>query len=213
MPAPRLRSALVSFSRSVKDARDLADDAHKWSTPPRPGARSQITIQRRNTLTEMAFLRAFTSWESFLEETFLLYLLGHRPPNGSMPKRFGFPQTPDSAVEWCSDGKPYAKWHIEDVQRRANRWFKDGKPFTPALQGQQARLKQLVTIRNAIAHQSQSVRDKFENLVRAELGAVPPNTTVGGFLMMTKPNSTPPISFLEFYVAEILRAAQNIVPR
>jgi len=43
--------------------------------------------------------------------------------------------------------------------------------------------------------------------------AVPPNTTVGGFLMMTKPTSTPPISFLEFYVAEILRAAQNIVPR
>jgi len=57
------------------------------------------------------------------------------------------------------------------------------------------------------------VRDKFENLVRLELGAVPPNTSVGSFLMMTKPNSAPLISFLEFYVGEILQAAQDIVPK
>jgi hypothetical protein len=161
----------------------------------------------------MAFLRAFTSWESFLEDTFLLYLLGHKPPKGAPPRRYGFPQTPDAAAEWCTDGKPYAKWHVNDVQRRANRWFKDGKPFTPALQSQQSRLMQLVSIRNAIAHESDSAKGKFENVVRTELGAVPPNTTVGSFLMTTKPNTTPPISFLEFYVSEILRAAQNIVPR
>lgn len=213
MPAPRLRSVLTSFSRSVRDARELADDANRWSIPPIPGAKAQITFQRRDTITEMAFLRAYTSWENFLEDSFLLYLLGHRPPKGAPPRRFGFPPNPIAANEWCTDGKPYAKWNVNEVQRRANRWFKNGKPFTPALQRQRSRLEQLITIRNAIAHKSTSVRDKFENLVRLELGAVPANTTVGGFLMMTKPASVPPISFLEFYISEIQRAAHNIVSK
>lgn len=213
MPAPRLHSALTSFSRSVADARDLADEAHRWSIPPQPGARPQITLHRRDILTEMVFLRAYTSWENFLENTFLLYLLGHKPPKGAPPRRFGFPPDSTAADEWCRDGKPYSKWNISDVQRRANRWFKDGKPFTPALQSQRSRLEQLVTIRNAIAHKSTSVHDKFENLVRLELGNVPPNTSVGSFLMTLKPNAPTPSSFLEFYVGEMQRAAQTIVPK
>src|SRR5262249_4342529 len=99
------------------------------------------------------------------------------------------------------------------VRRRADRWFQHGRPFTPALQGQQSRLDQLTTIRNAIAHESSAARVKFETLVRNELQALAPNTTVGSFLITTKPNSTPPISFIELYLSEIHRVAQNIVPR
>ena len=213
MPAPRLRTALTSFTRSIKDARELAIDAQKWSIPPLLGSRAQITPARRDTLTEMAFLRAFTSWEIFLEETFVLYLLGHRPPKGAPPRRYGFPPTQDAAMEWCTEGRPYAKWNASDVTRRANRWFKDGKPYTPVLQGYQARLDQLVTIRNAIAHESSSAKAKFETLVRTELGALPTGVTVGSFLIMTKPASTPPVSFMEYYLAQIEGVALNIVPK
>jgi hypothetical protein len=212
MAAAKLGTSLRVFSRRLAEARELANDAHTWSIPVPPRARALITARRRDILTEVAFLRAFTSWEIFLEETFLLYLLGHKPPRGAPPRRYGFPRNQDAAVEWCTDGKGYAKWNVSDVQRRANRWFRYGKPFTPALQGQQSRLDQLVTIRNAIAHESSSARSKFEALVRRELGALPQNTTVGSFLNTTKPNFNPPISFLEFYVNEILRVAQNIVP-
>lgn len=213
MAPPKLGTALNMFSRRLKEARELADDAYSWSIPAQPGAYPLITPRRRDTLTEVAFLRAFTSWEIFLEETFLLYLLGHKPPKGAPPYRYGFPKNPDAAVEWCTDGKDYAKWNVSDVQRRANRWFRHGKPFTPALQGQQSRLSQLVTIRNAIAHESSSARSKFETIVRNELGALPPNATVGSFLLIAKPNITPPISFLEFYVREILGIARIIVPK
>ncbi len=213
MAARRLVTALRLFSRCLKDARDLADDAHKWSIPAQPGARAQISPQRRDTLTEMAFLRAFTGWEIFLEETFLLYLMGHQAPKGQPPRRYGFPPNEEAASEWCTEGKEYAKWNVSDVRRRANRWFRQGKPFTPALQGQQSRLDQLTTIRNAIAHESSAARGKFETLVRNELQALPPSTSVGSFLITTKPNSNPPISFMEFYLSEVKRVGQNIVPR
>jgi hypothetical protein len=36
--------------------------------------------------------------------------------------------------------------------------------------------------------------------------------TVGSFLLFIKPKSAPPISFLEFYLGEIEKAAQEIVP-
>lgn len=213
MPAPRLHAALTSFSRSVKDARELASDAHKWSLPSASGVRAQITPRRRDTLTEMAFLRAFTGWEVFLEQTFLLYLLGRRPPKGAPPRRYGFPPTPEAAAEWCLEGRQYAKWNPADVQRRANQWFKGGKPFTPILQARQSHLKQLVTIRNAIAHESSEAKAKFEALVRNELGALPPGTTVGNFLITTRPASTPPISFMEFYLTQIEGVAMIIVPK
>jgi hypothetical protein len=213
MAARRLGTALVTFLRTLKEARDLADDARKWAVPPAPGARAQITTQRRDLLTEIAFLRAFTGWEIFLEETFILYLLGHRPPKGPVPRRYGFPQDKNAASEWCSDGKDYTKWNVADVRRRANRWFKDGKPFTPALFSQQNRLDQLITIRNAIAHGSTAARSKFENVVRLELQALPPDLTVGSFLVTLKPNSSPPTSFMEFYLGQVQQVASNIVPK
>jgi hypothetical protein len=212
MPASRLFTTLARFSSCLKDARELADDANRWSIPPQPGAAPQITPQRRDTLTEMAFLRAFSGWESFLEEAFYLYLLGYQVPK-RRPHRYAFPPDRTAAHEWCAEGSRYPKWDLDNVRKRATRWFKDGKPFAPTLSAQQARLTQLATIRNAIAHQSLSARGKFEALVRNELAALPPNTTVGSFLLTTVPASAPPVSYMEFFLGEIERAARNIVAK
>ena len=68
------------------------------------------------------------------------------------------------------------------------------------------------TVRNAIAHDSEDARQKFETVVRNELGALPPNTTPGGFLLITKPATAPPVSFLESYFDELVKIAEQIVP-
>jgi hypothetical protein len=213
MATRRLISAVGELSRSLKEARKIIADAQKWSVPQQIGGRPQITPRRRDLLVELAFLRAVSGWEIFLEESFLLYLLGHQPPRGRSPRRYGFPPDRAAAHEWCADGKDYAKWSPAEVKKRANRWFKDGKPFTPALQGQQSRLDQLITIRNAIAHDSASAKSKFENIVRNELQTLPPGTTVGNFLLTTKPGATPPTSFIEFYLEQLEHVALDIVPK
>jgi hypothetical protein len=212
MAAPKLVSALLTFSRSLNESRSLTNDAQTWSRAG-AGSRPQITLQRRDTFVELAFLRAFTAWEIFLEDTFLLYLVGHKAPRAARPNRRGFPQDRFAASEWCTDGKEYAKWSVGDVRRRADRWLENGEPFSPVLQGQQSRLEQLITIRNAIAHESSAARGKFENLVRRELQALPTNTTVGSFLISIMPATTPPASFMEFYMNQLEKAARSIVPR
>jgi hypothetical protein len=213
MAAPKLVTALVAFTRCLNEARSLAADAQQWAVPRKAGGRAQITTQRRDTLTEIAFLRAFTGWEVFLEETFLLFLVGHKAPKAPRPIRFGFPANLSAASEWCTDGKEYAKWNVSDVRRRADRWLDQGKPFSPVLQGRQARLDQLITIRNAIAHESSVARTKFENLVRNELPTVPAAMSVGSFLITVVPAITPPITYMDFYLDQVESAAMAIVPR
>lgn len=165
-------------------------------------------------MTEMAFLRAFLAWESFVEESFILYLAGQKPPRGRAPKRYAFPPNLGAAMEWViPEGRPYARWAAaEDVIERAERFFQTGRPFAPVLRGNQNALEDVQIIRNAIVHKSTSARMKFERLVRTKLGTLPRNLTVGGFLGSTEPRTTPPISFLEFYVGKIDLAAQQIVP-
>jgi hypothetical protein len=130
-----------------------------------------------------------------------------------VPKRYYFPPNQRMAMEWLAEGREYARWSdAGEVSRRATRFFKDGYPFTEVLRSNQVALTDANTIRNVIAHESGMAREKFERIVRRELTTLPVNTTAGSFLGMIVPSSTPPTSFLEFYLSKIHTCAQRIVP-
>jgi hypothetical protein len=164
-------------------------------------------------MTELALLRAFLAWETFLEESFILYLLGHRPLRGRAPQRYAFPPNQRAAADWLlPEGGSYTRWtNAAHVSLRAERFFRAGRPFVPVLRSNQNVLEELRTLRNAIAHTSVNTKRKFENLARLKLGVLPPNLTVGAFLGMTIAGSSPPSSFLEFYFSKIEFAAQKII--
>jgi hypothetical protein len=164
-------------------------------------------------MTEMAFLRAFLAWEVFIEESFVLYLLGQSPPRGRAPRRYVFLPNQKMAVDWVAEGRKYARWtDPAEISSRAERVFYGGRPFAETLRSNQNILSEARTIRNAIAHKSMSARDKFETFVRTKLGTLPHNLTVGSFLGTTAPGTAPPVSFLESYVDKIDSAARRIVP-
>lgn len=214
MARRQVRAVLTGFLRSLKDCERLAVDAYAWSLPNPAGARPYISRQRRDSMTEMAFLRAFLAWEAFVEESFILYLVGQRAPRGRPPRRHAFPPNYKTATEWVvPEGRQYAGWTVpHHVSDRAERFFHNGRPFTPVLRSNQNVFEEARTIRNAIAHESLAARQKFETLVRSKLGTLPPHLTVGGFLSIGVPASVPPISFLDFYVGKIEFAANQIVP-
>jgi hypothetical protein len=208
----RLTTVISDFSNCIRDSRVLATDAYSWSLVVPPAIAPLIKPHRRDSITELAFFKVFSAWEAFLEEVFILYMLGQQAPKGRKIVRYGFPPNEDAAYEWVADGRDYAKWTPEHVKPRAKRLFRGGRPFDGALTSHHNLLFQLKTVRNAIAHDSASARQKFEDLVRNELGTLPPNTSPGGFLLMVKPRSTPPVTFLEFYFDEIKKVADKIVP-
>lgn len=202
---------MSEFLRNLQECKRLASDAYQWSLP---GAHPHISRSRRDHLTEMAFLRAFLAWEVFVEESFVLYLLGQRAPRGRPPVRHAFPPNQRTAMEWViPEGRSYASWTVPThISNRAERFFRDGRPFADVLRANQTLLDEARIIRNAIAHKSMSASDKFEAFVRTKLGVLPPNTTVGSFLGTTEAGTAPPVSFLESYVGKIDTAARLIVP-
>lgn len=212
--ARQLQSVLKDLLRSLHDSKRLAADAYIWSTPGGHGARPHISAKRRDYITEMAFLSAFQAWEVFVEESFVLYLWGRRPPRGSAPSRYAFPPNYVTATIWVvPEGRPFAEWtDASRVIGRAERFFRAGRPFAAVLRSNQHLLEEMRTIRNAVAHKSESARARFDTLVRTKLGTLPPNYTVGAFLGATAPGTAPPISFLESYVGRIDLAARLIVP-
>ena len=213
MPPGKRRSILIEFSGRIRESRRLARYAHQWSLRIGSRGRPFISEARRDSIVELAFLRAFLAWESFLEKSFLVYLSGKTPSRGRVPKRYYFPPNEEMAREWLAEGKDYAKWADgQDVDRRAKRMFEDGYPFSSVLVSHQVALADANIIRNMIAHESANVRAKFERIVRRALGTVPPNRTAGAFLGTIDPLSTPPVSFLESYIGKLEYCAQQIIP-
>ncbi len=209
-----LKAVLDDFVRGLRDSRRLAADAHSWSVPSGTATRPMISHRTRDTIAALAFFRAYLAWETFLEETFVLYLSGQRAPRGRPPGRYAFPPDQKTALEWMiPEGRPYARWTIAtEVSSRAERFFRDGGPFARALRGNQSVLDETRTIRNAVAHDSANAQEKFEALVRMKLKTLPSKLTVGSFLGMTVPQVTPPLSFLDFYENKMESAARQIVP-
>jgi hypothetical protein len=213
MPRRNLRTTLTAFIRTLNEGRRFAAEAYSWASRT-PGHRPTISVRRRNSITEHAFLHSFLAWEAFLEESFVLYLSGQRPPRGRAPQRYSFPPNIQIAMDWVvPEGKDYAMWTIANhVANRAERFFRHGAPYASVLRGNQNTLDELRILRNAIAHSSTSVRRKFETLVRNRLGILPMNLTVGAFLWTSIPASHPPRAFIEDYLNRIEFIARQIVP-
>jgi hypothetical protein len=198
----------------MKESRHLANDAYQWASRVGRAGQPYIDEKRRDSIVELAFLRAFLAWESFLAESFALYVMGYVPPTGRPPKRYYFPPNRQMLEEWLAEGKEHSKWaSSSEVSNRARRHFENGFPFTSVLNSNQVALSDATTIRNMIAHESASAQLKFESIVRRKLTALPPNTTVGSFLGTTMPAATPLISFFEYYISQFENCAQQIVPR
>jgi hypothetical protein len=214
MAHSKLSTTLACLIRHLGQMEQFAAAAQQWVSIPVPRGVPKFTVPHMEMVTEMAFLRAFSAWEAFLEESFILYLWGKDPPRGRIPKRYAYPPTRRVTEQIVViEGRDYADWsNFQIVIGRAERFFENGKPYSDVLKSQHSKLQDIQTIRNAIAHSSAYSWTKFQKLIRRELGSYPPNLTIGRFLAMTKPHSSPPESYLEFYVSVIQVVADSIVP-
>ena len=206
---------LRDFDKNISRSQDLAGAAQQWLVRANGPKMPRFTIAYRDMLVELAFLHLFLAWERFLEESFLLYMLGKKSPRKYAPQRFVNPPTRSHAhrltlPDW---GRPYAEWdNPEAVRERAKRFFKKGDPYESSLSAHTHVLKEIRTIRNAIVHRSISSQDNFDKLVRNKLGYLPSNLRVGAFLIKGVRGHTVPISHLDYYLNGLINAARGIIP-
>jgi len=169
---------------------------------------SQIQLER---ITELSFLRIFIAWESFLEESFIRYLVGAKSPSGFRPRKYVDPKNLDHATKLIYSGRQYFRWNSpSEITAISEIYFKDGEPYKNVIQGAITSLNEMSIIRNRIAHKSIDSKNKFNSFIRRKFGHGIRGMTPGRFLLKINP-LTPGVTFLDFYVEQIKIASRIIV--
>lgn len=208
-PGTLLSDSVKEFEAAIQ----LTARASVWQTHLQYYQPARFKREHYTQIVELAFMKSFLTWEGFLEEAFILYLLGKKSPSGYAPIRHAIPINRQHAVELLASDARHTDWTAAaKVVSRAARFFKGGGPFVNVIRPQTNLLDNLKTIRNALSHESEEAADKFETFVRNELTYFPPGMIPGKFLATLKPHLAPPKTYIQLYAENFRSMAEAIVP-
>ena len=202
------------FRARVREAVRLAEIGELARAEAAVSSRTRANLHpaRLELLYELAYLRIFVSWETFLEQTFMRYLCGYA-------SRFGV-ATPASGQTYASDlfraerallgSRRYVLWHNPDaVSRRAKHFFSHSVIETVVLSNF-ARLEYLAAVRHRITHGQSDARLQFDRATMAITGRRYRGARVGAFLRDVDSSATPPIRWVERLGSELQGLAAQI---
>jgi hypothetical protein len=131
---------------------------------------------------EGIFLRTVTTFEGLLEELFIGLLAEAIIPGTRVHPRVTF-RSHAVARDVLLGGRAYVDWlPYHYTHKRADAFFRGGFPFCNLDNNDKKFLERVITIRNAVAHQSRSARQRFENEVIGVAPLLPIERTPAGYL-------------------------------
>ena len=158
-------------------------------------------------IVELVFLKIYTTWEQFLENTFILYALGYPSKNRCRPRRLVIIKNAENIRNIIKGRREFVSWSLNYITQLAPLFFEDGGPYN--LSGYQPKFNEIRTIRNSITHESSYSKEKFEKFIKDKLPSKYPKIKrVGQFLLERKPNSNR--TFLSYYISIIKQVAKKI---
>ncbi len=174
--------------------------------------RSYSTTNEKKTIRDLvvkqAFISVFTEWEHFLEKSTIAYALGEQSINGSSLFKYINPIDEDHADSLIKGTANYPDWSdLEKVLKIEKALFKNGEPYTTALNGFSATFKDIKKVRNIIVHNSKKSMDEFNSVVRTSLRASAVGISPVDFLLSHK-NTAP--KFYIVYITHLNNAAHII---
>lgn len=201
--------ALQDFVAACSSANNFVSRAHTQDAR----GHFHLTESERELVTVAAFLRLFISWETFLENTFLLYMLGNPTRLGANIRTFVVPNDLEHATSLLlgAQRQKFIDWSTPDTLRNlAPIIFEDGKPFLTAINGCHAQLLDMKTVRNATAHSTSTTKRALNSLASRMLNHSITNITPAEFLLSIQPSSHPSKTIMESYIEVLQLAAQLI---
>jgi len=175
-------------------------------------ARRELTPRRLEALYEMAYLRMFIAWESFLEESFLRFICGYRGPAGQPVLRQPALPRIEAARLAVLGGHDFVSWASPIAVEQRARQYMQNSWHEQVLQAARARLRCFVAVRNRIAHGSEYARTQFDHstmqlAARRFRGAVP-----GAFLRSWNAAALPQERWLSTIGSELKLLSLQVVP-
>jgi len=167
---------------------------------------------QRDFLIESAYLKIFISWENFLENAFIEYLLGEPCINGNVIQRFANPIDRNHAVKLLIGTQKYVDWANPEIIRRLSKiFFIPGNPVDNIIGSIQSDFFDLKTIRNSAAHISATTNHELDALATRKLQRQCIGFTVSRLILSFDPNAAVNNqTLLTSYTTLLDVAAENI---
>lgn len=206
---------VAAFQQRVDDALALSEAGeiartHASSTS---SVKAVLTTRRLEALYEMAFLRAFVSWEVFLEGALTRYLCGYVSAHGPLPVAPGkaYAATLTDAEVLILDGRSHRLWHNpNDVIKRCRKHFALGCHYESVLSSATARLQEMANVRHRVAHGQKDALKKFDAATLYFVGRHYPAASAGRFLRDWVPGKSPPERWISELAKELVGLASQI---
>jgi len=200
-----LIDSLTTYRNAITEANSFVAIAFRRNR----SRRYILSAPEREFITDSAFLKVFISWETFLEDSFIKYMLGEPSVLGRAVTRYVSPTSAQHAGDLLLGTQKYVDWaNPEIVRRLANLYFGPGNPYETYIGAINQDLLDLKTVRNAAAHLSSTTRPKLDALGTRKLGRPATGLTVSTLLFSVVPPSSDTI--LTTYLTIFDIAAEGI---
>lgn len=210
---PTASGLFDTLDRDLSSALSLVSTVQELRFPPGSGrAFPALPYLQLALIAELAFLRSYIAWETYLEELFVCYARGMPAADGTrFPCYLAAPNTAHLRVIIVGERRGFASWSdASQVRKRSRLYFSDGEPFVSVLDNASTSLDDMSIVRNRIAHRSGTAAKKFLDLVRARTGTIQPGVNPGRFLLAR--GADPSRRRLDEYL-EVLRLAGRQLAR
>jgi hypothetical protein len=211
---PRTMPPLAAdFAQRIVDALSVARAGDLAATSTSDAlVRGQWHVARVELLYELAFLRIFSEWEVFLEQTFLRYLCGYQSTTGVgyAVSQGQHCTTLQIAQNLVLGTRQYVLWHNPVAVTSRARRFLVGCPHETVVASHTSRLERISAVRHRVVHGQDDARVNFDQATTSLCGRRYRGSRPGRFLRDWDSSVAPPRRWLETLGAELEGLAQQI---
>lgn len=203
----KISASYNDFVKSIESLAKLDKDNQSRISSSNGLSKDQFAM-----LTEGVYFSAYRSFETFIEEIFILYSQGKASILGKKPKTYLNPRDYNHAYELIKSSKAYLEWNNPDhVIGRAETYLKDGGPVKQVVAANRVVLNDMRKIRNHIAHNSKESFSQYQKVIMNHFRTLPLKIPrPGEYLVMMVPRSSPPTHYLLFYLENLKRIAKDL---
>lgn len=188
--------------------------AERLRVHPQAGAhnRTDLTVHRVCLVYELAYLRAFNQWESFLEETLLRYLCGYSLAGVVSRPLLVHSATLTAARTLLYGNFQYLLWHnpTTAAQRAQNHLHMSNYENVLTVSAQI--VSDYADIRHRVAHDQTDAKQKFDVITMNLVGRRFPGSRPGLFLRTKTYFNHQNMRWLERICAELGGIAKQLAP-
>lgn len=168
--------------------------------------------QLREFIAESAFLRIYVAWETFIEKSFIDYLINEESINQNRPAKWAMPINAKHANEIIIGNQKHMDWSNPETVRKISKiFFHQGYVFDTSLSAINSDLMDMKSIRNSAAHISSTTTSKLDGVASRILNSTVNNYSAYRLLFSVDPRATvTPKTVLERYIEILDVAAEQI---